>query len=72
MPRKPGRCGIYLKHGQKDGTITWGDSMNYLKYLVEEIHTTVVATVDDAGLPVTAAIDMMDYDDGGLYFLTAK
>ena len=39
--------------------------MNYLKYLVEEIHTTVVATVDDAGLPVTAAIDMMDYDEGG-------
>lgn len=37
--------------------------MNYLKYLVEEIHTTVVATVDDEGLPVTAAIDMMDYDE---------
>ena len=34
--------------------------MNYLKYLVEDIHTTVVATVDDEGLPVTAAIDMMD------------
>ena len=46
--------------------------MNYLKYLVEEIHTTVVATVDDAGQPVTAAIDMMDYDEDGLYFLTAK
>ena len=46
--------------------------MNYLKSLVEEIHTTVVATVDDTGLPVTAAIDMMDYDEGGLYFLTAK
>lgn len=46
--------------------------MNYLKYLVEEIHTTVVATVDDAGLPGTAAIDMMDWDVGGLYFLTAK
>ena len=46
--------------------------MNYLKYLVEEIHTTVVATVNDAGQPVTAAIDMMDYDEGGLYFLTAK
>ena len=46
--------------------------MNYLKYLVEEIHTTVVATVDDAGQPVTAAIDMMDYDEGSLYFLTAK
>ena len=46
--------------------------MNYLKYLVEEIHTTVVATVDDEGLPVTAAIDMMDYDEDCLYFLTAK
>lgn len=41
--------------------------MNYLKYLVEEIHTTVAATVDDTGLPVTAAIDMMNYDEDGLY-----
>lgn len=46
--------------------------MNYLQYLVEEIHTTVVATVDDAGQPVTAAIDMMDWDEGGVYFLTAR
>ena len=44
----------------------------YFRYLVEEIHTTIVATVDDEGLPVTAAIDMMDYDEDGLYFLTAK
>lgn len=44
----------------------------YLDYLVHEIHTTVVATVDDAGLPVTAAIDMMDADENGIYFLTAK
>lgn len=44
----------------------------YFRYLVEEIHTTIVATVDDDGLPVTAAIDMMDYDKKGLYFLTAK
>jgi uncharacterized pyridoxamine 5'-phosphate oxidase family protein len=28
--------------------------------------------VDDEGLPVTAAIDMMDSDEDGLYFLTAK
>lgn len=46
--------------------------MNYLKYLVEEIHTTVMATVDKNGLPVTCAIDMMDCDETGLYFLTAK
>lgn len=45
---------------------------NYFRFLVEEIHTTIVATVDDDGLPVTAAIDMMDYDEEGLYFLTAK
>lgn len=44
----------------------------YLKYIVDEIHTTVVATVDDNGLPVTSAIDMMDCDESGLYFLTAK
>lgn len=31
-----------------------------------------MATVDDTGLPVTAAIDMMNYDEDGLYFLTAK
>ena len=48
------------------------NAVDYLKYVVEKIHTTVVATVDDDALPVTAAIDMMDYDEGGLYFLTAK
>lgn len=46
--------------------------VEYLKYIVNEIHTTIVATVDDDGLPVTAAIDMMDSDDSSLYFLTAK
>ena len=44
----------------------------YLSYVVNEIHTTIVATVDDEGLPVTAAIDMMDCDENNLYFLTAK
>ena len=44
----------------------------FLSYIVREIHTTVVATVDDEGLPVTAAIDMMDADTDSLYFLTAK
>lgn len=45
---------------------------NYLEYIVREIHTTIVATVDDEGLPVTAAIDMMAADEHSLYFLTAK
>ena len=45
---------------------------DYLAFIVQKIHTTVVATVDDDGFPVTAAIDMMDCDDNSLYFLTAK
>lgn len=44
----------------------------YLKVLVEEIHSVVVATVDENGLPSTRVIDMMLYDDNGIYFLTAK
>ena len=45
---------------------------DYLEYIVEQIHSTVVATVDEDGLPVTCVIDMMYADDSGLYFLTAK
>ena len=48
------------------------EAKDYLAYIVNEIHTTIVATVDDAGLPVTAAIDMMDSDENGLFFLTAR
>ena len=47
-------------------------AVNYLKLLSREIHSTVVATLDDKGAPVTCAIDMMDADEKGLYFLTAK
>ena len=46
--------------------------MNYLQYLVEKIHTAIIATVDTTGMPYTCAIDIMDYDAQGLYFLTAK
>ncbi|GAB6160559.1 4Fe-4S binding protein [Howardella ureilytica] len=45
---------------------------DYLKIISNDIHRTIVATVDDEGLPVTSAIDMMDSDEKGLYFLTAK
>lgn len=46
--------------------------MNYLNFLEKEIHSVIIATVDDKGLPVTCAIDIMDSDEKGLYFLTAK
>lgn len=43
-----------------------------LNYLEKKIHSVIIATVDDKGLPVTCAIDIMDGDENGLYFLTAK
>lgn len=46
--------------------------MNYIKTLVEEIHSTVVATIGSDGHPVTRVIDMMLYDEDGVYFLTAR
>lgn len=45
---------------------------DYLKLLVEEIHSAVVATVDSNGQPQTRTIDMMLWDENGVYFLTAK
>ena len=47
-------------------------TIDFLKYIQEQIHTTVVATNNEQGLPLTCAIDIMDYDEKGLYFLTAK
>lgn len=46
--------------------------MNYQKILVENIHSTAVATVNAQGRPVNRIIDMMLEKDGKLYFLTAK
>lgn len=48
------------------------NAKDYLSYITDVIHTTIVATVDDDNLPVTAAIDMMDSDASSLYFLTAR
>ena len=45
---------------------------DYLQYIAEKIHSTVFATVDSGGRPVTCAIDIMDCDENGLYFLTAR
>jgi len=48
------------------------NTADYLKILVDEIHSTTVATLADDGYPVTRVIDMMLWDENGLYFLTAK
>lgn len=44
----------------------------YLKKLVEEFHSATVATIGADGRPQTRVIDMMLWDDQGVYFLTAK
>lgn len=45
---------------------------DYLKILVEDIHSATVATIGADGHPQTRIIDMMYYDEVGVYFLTAK
>ncbi|MCD8222112.1 MAG: 4Fe-4S binding protein [Clostridiales bacterium] len=45
---------------------------DYLKLLVEDIHSTTVATIGSDGHPQTRTIDMMLWDEQGVYFLTAK
>lgn len=48
------------------------ETSRVLKFLEKEIHSVIMATVGDDGLPVTCAADIMDSDEKGLYFLTAK
>ena len=43
-----------------------------LRIIAEELKTCVIATVDGDNRPVTAVIDIMDYDENGLYFLTGR
>lgn len=45
---------------------------HFQEYIVNQIHTVIAATTDENGLPVTCAIDIMEHDSNGLYFLTAK
>ena len=45
---------------------------DYLKILVEDIHSVTVATIGADGHPQTRVIDMMLWDENGVYFLTAK
>lgn len=48
------------------------DTNSYLEYLTNQIHTVIMATTDHLGNPLTCAVDIMDFDEQGLYFLTAK
>lgn len=45
---------------------------DYLKLLVEDIHSATVATIGSDGHPQTRVIDMMLRDERGVYFLTAR
>jgi uncharacterized pyridoxamine 5'-phosphate oxidase family protein len=44
---------------------------DYLHYLKNDIHSTVFATVDERGNPVTRVIDIMLVKKNAFYFLTA-
>ena len=45
---------------------------DYLKLLTEDIHSTILATIGTDGHPQTRVIDMMLWDEKGVYFLTAR
>ena len=47
-------------------------NQDYLKLLVEQLHSTTVATLGADGHPQTRVIDMMLWDEQGVYFLTAR
>ena len=46
--------------------------MDYMKLLVEEIHSVTMATINNEGRAITRIIDLMLYDEEGIYFLTAR
>lgn len=47
------------------------ETKDYLRILKDEIHSTVMATIDEKGRPVTRVIDIMLTDENSLYFITA-
>ena len=48
------------------------DALQIFRFLRDDMHTVVMATADGEGNLVTCAVDIMDADEGGLYFLTAR
>ena len=45
---------------------------DYLQLLVDYIHSATLATIGADGHPQTRIIDMMLWDEQGVYFITAK
>lgn len=45
---------------------------DFFRIIQEDIHSTVVATVDSNNLPVTCAIDIMDYEQRRFIFSNCK
>lgn len=48
------------------------DINSVLKFLRDDIHSVVFATINEFGLPETRVIDIMLCDENGLYFITAR
>lgn len=48
------------------------EAFEIMRFLETDIHSVIMATADENGLPVTCAADIMDSDKNGLYFLTAR
>lgn len=48
------------------------DKNDYLRMLVDEIHSVVIATVDEAGHPQARVMDLMLWDGDGVYFTTER
>lgn len=48
------------------------DINSVFKFLRNDIHSVVFATINEFGLPETRVIDVMLYDKNGLYFITAR
>lgn len=48
------------------------DINSVFKFLRDDIHSVVFATINEFGLPETRVIDIMLCDENGLYFITAR
>lgn len=46
--------------------------MDMIRQLVEEVRSVTIATLTQEGYPQTRIIDLMLYDEQGIYFLTAR